>query len=302
MKSEIRKSYLLEEYVIITPGRKKRPRDIKEETSLRPQDRCVFCPKGIEKSVLIKKYNHPDPITLLKNKFPAVTLGNPKAFGKQEVIVETEKHGVQLSALPVEHIEKIIGVYSDRTKELMKNKKLDYILIFKNQGSKAGASLLHAHSQVFATEIVAPDVRQELIAAHEYQLKNNSCVWCEVIKKESHSSRLIGKDRHAIAFAPYASKYHYEAWIFPFRHLDNLTTLNQPEINSIAKLLKKITTKLDAIGLSYNFFMHQVVTDYNQHFCIKIQPRDSVWAGVELGSGIVINSVPPEQAAKYYRS
>ena len=65
--------------------------------------------------------------------------------------------------------------------------------------------------------------------------------------------------------------------------------------------MKKILKKLHSLGLSYNYFMHQAVSNKDQHFYIKIQPRDSVWAGVELGSGLVINSVPPEVAAEFYR-
>jgi UDPglucose--hexose-1-phosphate uridylyltransferase len=104
------------------------------------------------------------------------------------------------------------------------------------------------------------------------------------------------------AFAPFASEYHYEAWIFPKRHTDNVSTLNTQEISSLSKCLKMILTKIHKLDLSYNFFMHQAVSFKDQHFYIKIQPRDNnVWAGVELGSGLVINSIPPEKAARYLR-
>ena len=104
-----------------------------------------------------------------------------------------------------------------------------------------------------------------------------------------------------IAFTPFASEYHYETWIFTKRHLDNITRLNDNEFKSFAHVLKKILTKLQALDLSFNFFMHQVISNHNQHFYMKIQPRESVWAGIELGSGLIINSVPPEYAAKFFR-
>ena len=90
-------------------------------------------------------------------------------------------------------------------------------------------------------------------------------------------------------------------WIFTKRHLDNITKLNNQEFKSFAKVLKKILLKLKKLDLSFNFFLHQIISDKNQHFYLKIQPRDSIWAGVELGSGLVINSIPPEDAAKFYR-
>ena len=73
------------------------------------------------------------------------------------------------------------------------------------------------------------------------------------------------------------------------------------EFSSFAKALKLILSKLNKLGLSYNYFCHQVISDKDQHFYLKIQPRDSIWAGVELGSGLVINSISPETAAKFYR-
>ncbi|MCD4693953.1 galactose-1-phosphate uridylyltransferase, partial [bacterium] len=86
------------------------------------------------------------------------------------------------------------------------------------------------------------------------------------------------------------------------RHVDNISLLNEKEFSSFAKALKKILKKLNSLDLSFNFFLHNVISDKNQHLYLKIEPRDSVWAGVELGSGLVINSIPPEEAAKFYNS
>lgn len=303
-KSEIRKAYLLNKYVIITPGRAKRPRDIKEETIVKRAGSCNFCPENIDwnnMADLIGDKKNWDVLSL-KNIYPAVSLDNKKAYGAQEVIVETPDHVKELAGLPAAHIEKVLLMYARRTEDLEKDKKINYILCFKNQGSKAGASIVHAHSQIFATEILPPEVEEELNLAKKYYDKNRTCAYCDIIKSETKSKRKIFSDKNVVAFAPYASEYHYEAWIFTKRHLDNITKLNQEEIKSFASALKKILVKLDKLNLSFNFFIHQVVSDDGQHFCLKVQPRASVWAGVELGSGLVINSVPPEEAAKYYRS
>jgi len=303
MKSELRKDYLLNKYVIITPGRAKRPRDISEQTVLHRDKKCVFCPKNIEKKLIIDKYcdEAKGAVTAINNKFPAVTLNNKKAYGQQEVIIETDKHGIELGELSKEEIGNVLKMYQKRTAALSKIKKLDYILVFKNNGSKAGASITHAHSQIFATDIIPPDVQEEMTAAEHYYTKNKRNAYEDIIKKEVKGKRKIFKDKFASAFCPYASQYHYEAWLFPSRFIDNITELNDNEIESFAKALKMILEKLNSIGVSYNFFMHQVISNPNQYFYIKIQPRDSVWAGVELGSGIVINSVSPEVAAKFYR-
>lgn len=303
MKSEIRKDYFLNKYVIITPQRAKRPRDISEKTILEPKVPCPFCKENIEKNLLIKTYDGGDNFLakVLKNKFSAIALDNPKAYGMQEVIIETPKHGVEFAELTISQMTKILEVYADRTKTISKDKKIEYILVFKNDGGKAGASIFHAHSQIFASQILPPDVLEELQMMHNYQTEKRSCPFCDIIKKEGGSKRKIFTNKEVAAFCPYASTYHYEAWIFPRRHVDNITNLNKKELEGIAKALKLILTKLNFLDISYNFFLHQIIKDSDQHFYIKVQPRESIWGGIELGSGIVINSISPETAAKFYR-
>lgn len=313
MRSEIRKDYLLNKYVIITPGRAKRPRDIHEETILHRDKTCVLCPEDIERKLIVDsigptsakatagKPRQKWKVLTLNNKYPAVTLKNKKAFGWQEVIIETPKHGIELGELSETEICDVLQMYKKRTKEISLMKKMDYILVFKNNGSKAGASILHAHSQIFATNMLPPDVHEELDAAKKYRFDNKTCPYCDIIKKESKSKRKIFVNSKISVFAPYASAYHYEAWLFPQRHVDNITKLTSKELSSFAKALKKLLIKLHSIDVSYNFFMHQVISDKDQHFYIKLQPRDSIWAGIELGSGLVINSISPEVAAKFYR-
>jgi UDPglucose--hexose-1-phosphate uridylyltransferase len=306
-RSEIRKSYLLNKYVIITPGRAARPRDIKEKTVVKKMKTCPFCPQNINQANITDWLPTTNSrknwqVLTVKNAFPAVELKNKKAYGSQEVIIETPNHTEDLSDLEEMQIEKILEMYTRRTKAMAKNKKIKYILCFKNQGSKAGASIVHAHSQVFSTAIIPPELIEEEKAVKKYQTKTGRCPYCDIIKKEMRGKRKIFADQYVAAFAPYASEYHYEAWIFPKRHLDNITLLNPDELKSFAKILKKILTKMQRLGLSFNYFLHNVTSDKNQHLYLKIQPRDSVWAGVELGSGIVINSVSPETAAKYLKS
>ncbi|MBU1349708.1 DUF4931 domain-containing protein [Patescibacteria group bacterium] len=298
-QSEIRKAYFLNKFVIITPGRLTRPRDIVEQSVEKSLKKCIFCLENIEKKLLIKKYSN--KIVALKNKYPSVSLSNPKAYGTQEVVIETTKHNESFVDFSIAHIELYLQVLADRLKEISKNKKIEYILEFKNHGSKAGASIKHEHSQIFATKILPYDVFEELELSKEYKAKNKTCPYCDILKTELKSSRKIYEDDYIGVFTPFASEYHYEAWIFPKRHTDNIATLKKSEIKSMAKCLKFILSKVKKLGLAYNFFMHQVVSAHDQHFYIKLQPRDiNVWAGVELGSGLVINSISPEKAAEYY--
>ena len=96
--------------------------------------------------------------------------------------------------------------------------------------------------------------------------------------------------------------HNYEIWLMPKRHLDNITLLTFGEQKSLASALKKILKKINRLDLHYNYYFHQVINDKDQHLYLKITPRGSVWAGVEIGSGLIINPIAPEAAAKYYRT
>jgi UDPglucose--hexose-1-phosphate uridylyltransferase len=315
MKPEIRKDYVQEKYVIIAPQRGRRPVDIPSPVKRAPKSKiCPFDPthpkhqRGIcsltEKGECLCS---PDPdipwkIKVIPNRYPAVSLDNKRAYGQQEVVIETPVHSQKFEDLPHNHLADLFKVYAVRTLEITKNDKIQYVLIFKNQGGRAGASLEHAHSQIFATDFIPPHLVDKSQRTQRYKLEKGTCVYCDVIKQEQNGPRLIYKDSYVIAFCPFASMYNYEVWIMPIRHLDNITLLDDKERLSWAKVLKSILPKIVNLGLDYNYYFHQVVNDEDQHFYMKITPRGSTWAGVEIGSGVVINPVPPEEAGEYYRS
>lgn len=307
MHSEIRKDYIQDKYVIIAPQRTKRPHDVnypdEERKTKKHPAQCVFCPGTLKKQKILYTVGPKNnwQIAVVPNKYPAISLDNPKAYGVQEVVVETPNPNEHLDELPVEHIAKLLEVYAERTKVVSKIKKIEYILIFKNDGGKAGASLRHAHSQIFATQFLPPHIFDKCQKVQAYKLEHGTCVYCNVIKKEMRDSRLVYKNDYVIAFCPYASIHNYEIWILPLRHLDNITQLTPQERLSWAKILKHILHKIShELHLPYNFYFHQVIFDEDQHLYMKITPRGSAWAGVEIGSGLIINPIPPEEAAKFY--
>lgn len=303
MESEIRKDFIVDRYVIIAPRRAKRPDTI--HAAPRKAAACVFCPSVIDQErvlLTIGPQRRTWRVKVKKNLFPAVSLRNPRAYGAQEVVIETPRHNTRLDQLPVAHIADLLFAYAQRTRALTKNKRLQYILTFKNSGDLAGASIAHSHSQVFATNFIPPQLLERSRAAQQYRMKHGRCAYCDMIKREERSRRLIFRDRLVSVFAPYASQSNYEAWIMPRRHLDNITMLTPAERTAFARQLKRILAKINALKLPYNYYFHQVVYDEDQHLYIRVRPRGSVWAGVEIGSGVILNSVPPETAAAYFRS
>ncbi len=304
--SEVRTDEIHDRFVIIAPKRHERPHDlIQQEDRPVSSQECPFC----QDEVLI----HTTPlyqdgpkgkwhVKVIQNKFPAVSPDFPKAYGYQEVVLETPRHNKEFADLPIAHIERILRAYIERTRTLAEDKKIKYVLIFKNKGGKAGASLVHAHSQIFAAGFLPPHIVDKLTKAQQYRITNGVCYYCHLLSEEEKGPRHILSDDHTVVFAPYASIYNYETWIIPRHHHDNISQLNKRELRSLARALKHITSKLDEEQIPYNFYLHQAITDEDEHFYLRICPRRSVWAGVELGSRLIINSVSPEDAAAFYRN
>ena len=279
MTSEIRKDYLQDRYALIAPKRAGR---FKKTSS------CPFC--------------HRADLAVIQNLYPAFSPSNPKAYGRQEVIVDTPEHNKRLADLSVKRLAELIKAYGERVREMKKDKKIKYILVFKNYGVEAGASKVHEHSQVIGMDFLTPHLEDKTAKEHRYQARTGRCVYCDIIKKEQKGPRKIYSDKNVLAFAPYASQYAYEARIFPRRHLDNVADLTAGERRSVAVALKGILKGIKKLGVPYNFYMHERVMDRDQHFYIKIAPRGAHLGGIELGTGLNVNPVPPEVAAKFYRA
>lgn len=301
-ESEIRKDYFLDRYVIIAPKRSKRPHQIikKEEELKKP---CPFCPGQIDgKNVLeISDGKGGWKVKVIENIFPALTPGNLKAYGKQEVIIETPEHNKELHELPLNHIVEVLNVYIERYVTLSSLKGICHTLVFKNEGGKAGASIPHTHSQVIALPMIPPKLAEEANAMDDYIRNHNSCPYCDVIKSEKKSPRVIWEDDHLFVLSPYASESPYGTWFIPKRHIHSIDFLHENEKLSFAHALKMTLKRLDDIDVPYNYFFQNSLDLESHHMILKLAPRPNVWAGLELGTGIVINPVPPEDAAKFYR-
>ena len=305
-QSEIREDYVHDRQVIIAPGRQRRPHDTNFDTTKSPApspEHDTFSPDNLRgvKAILTVGGQKNWRIKVLKNKYPVVSPDNPRAYGYQEVVVETPKYGVELSTLPVDHIAELLRVYGRRMRWLQSDKKIRYMLIFKNNGGQAGASINHAHSQIFASQYVPPHIITRRERAEAYRIEHNRDYYSDLLLREENGPRWIASGQHVCAHTPYASLYNYEAWIMPWRRVDNIGLMNDAEIKEMAGFLKKILLQVGALGLPYNYYLHQVVGDRREHMYMRIAPRRDVWAGVELGSRLVVNTVTPEDAATYYR-
>ena len=306
---ELRKDYILNRWVVYSTARGSRPRQFKEITKA-AEGPCLFC-KGNESQTPseIGRIGTKNDWKLrwFANKYPALEpKGDPKQttthkfftdavnYGYHEVIVESPKHDKQLSDLSEKEIADVLGVYQQRIADLGKKKNIAYVNVIKNHGARAGTSIVHTHSQVMATTIIPPVIQEKIIAIKKF-LK---CPYCEIITAESDSSRKCFENSDWLAFCPFASRYNYEIWIAPKKHIKSLAEAN---LDSLAEIMKKVLSRVSELKASYNFYLTYSPPGENLHFHIEIMPEIAIWGGLERGSGIVINSVFPEEAAKFYR-
>lgn len=299
--SELRKDLVSGDWVVMAKTRAKRP-----EKSVK----CPFCFPAIKEQKIISQTRD---IIVIENKYPAfkpqenLNQHHNGPFelmdgaGFHEVII-LKDHRAQLYEAD---LFELISAYQKRYLALMNRKFVDYIAIFHNYGKLAGASLEHPHSQLIASPVIDPDIHRSLSGSEDYFHKHRQCVHCVMIDWErKEKTRVLDENEDFIVFVPFVSRVAYEIRIFPKEHKPYFERINNAEKKNLGdalqKSLKKLYLALD--NPSYNFFLHTAPCDgktydhYHWHF--EILPKTSVWAGFELGAGIEICSVTPEQAAE----
>lgn len=328
---ELRRDPITGEWVIIASERAKRPSDFAPHSRGSEPDisRCPFCP-GNEAMTPpeIIAFRHPGSqrnapgwwVRVVPNKFPALAVEGElsktgvgmydwmNGVGAHEVIIETPEHGKSLALLDARQVEDVLWAYRARYLDLKKDPRLKYILIFRNHGRVAGASLAHPHSQLIATPMVPGDVATEMAGAKRYESYRERCVYCDIMRQESsEGTRMVAENDCFIAFEPYASKYPFETWLIPKRHSPSFAAVSAEEQGAFAGILGETLRRIHAVldDPPYNFTIHTAPCDSDErpdyHWHLEIFPRLTIAAGFEMGTGIYINVTPPEIAAQYLR-
>ena len=328
--SELRKDPVTGDWVIISPERARRPTDFVKEAANVPGSpgACPFCP-GNESMTPPEVLTLPErtpadgagwQVRVVPNKFPAVEAVKAPSgsagglferldgLGAHEVIIETPDHGATLAALPESAIESVLQAYQARARELQSDKRFPYVLIFKNHGSEAGATLEHGHSQLIALPLVPRRVQEELEGARAYFSRRGRCVYCEIIEKErAAGKRVVLENEDFIALAPYASRFPWEILLLPRRHRSRFEEASESERASLARALKGALAALNKrlSNPPYNLVVHSAphgeASDDDYHWHVEVMPSLSRVGGFEWGTGVHINSIPPEEVARNLR-
>jgi len=325
---ELRKDPITGRWVIISTDRAKRPDDFLREQIVRRGGFCPFCPGHEERTpheILAYRpnggANTPGwTVRVVPNKFPALGIEGDLArrgdglfdkmngVGAHEVIIETPDHEVDLASLPDKRVEDVLWAFRDRILDLKKDKRFRYVLIFKNHGGPAGASLEHSHSQLIALPIVPIRVREEVDGSKAYYAQKERCIYCDIIRQEIQSEvRVIADSDSFLTVAPYAPRFPFETWILPKQHESAFENSSSVHYEGLARALKNILGRMNQSleSPAYNLVIHtspvmESTNDY-YHWHIELMPKLTKVAGFEWGTGFYLNPTPPEEAAAVLR-
>lgn len=316
--NEIRKDYIADKYVIFSPKRARRPHAFSgpEEKSIAPKD-CPFCPgneKMTPRSILqIPKKNW--KIRLIPNKFPALCetpfrgeegkgfFRHYRPYGYHEVLIETPEHEKEYHELSEKQLELRLRVLIDRYKKLLGKKEIVYVTVFKNEGRMAGASLGHSHSQIIASPVFPKKISDKMESSEIYYKKEQRCPYCDVIKVEKGMGmRIAAENKEFIVVCPYASTWPYETWVFPKKHVSDMSEMNSTQIKYLVKTMKKLLEKYAELfgDLPYHIVYNNFPESNFWHFHLEIYPKLKIYGGFEY-FGLYVNEVLPEYAAKKLR-
>jgi len=330
--NELRRDPLLGYQVVIAEGRESRPQQWKASIPAPSAMRCPFC-GGHEDATPHERLalplnlsresdQQPWEVRILPNIYPSLSPDFPEnppsvaspfqesipASGIQEVIVESPRHVCSFTQLPEQNAILTFQAYQMRLNAIRQEGRCRYVQLFKNNGPAAGASLEHSHSQLMATQTIPPIIEQELSASEAYFQQHQRSFWSDLIERElEDGSRIVHADEELVAFCPFASRMPFEVTILPRIGQGDFGQANSTRLEQLALLLRSILTRVEkALNFpAYNYLIHTLPFDTfstdHYHWHVEVLPRVTVRAGFEWGTGLYVNPVSPEGAARILR-
>lgn len=337
---ELRHDPIQRRWVIIAKERGARPLQFQGELRFPRNPSCPFC-EGMEGTTpheimaLGPEGRQPNTpgweLRVVPNKFPALQIeGEPdrrgvgfydamNGIGAHEVLIETPRHMLHMAEMSPAQMEAIFFAYQARLVDLMKDPRFKYVLIFKNYGADAGATIAHPHTQIIATPVTPRTVSDELASARDHFRLKERCLFCDLLAQEMEGGeRLVALSDHFVAICPYASRFPYEVMVLPRRHAHDFALEPAERVRDLSRIMHVVLKRLrTALGdPPFNFVFHTAPNTghhmrrsnywdtiaHDWHWHVEILPRMTQPAGFEWGTGFYINPMAPELAAEHLRS
>lgn len=326
--SQLRQNIITKDWVVFATSRAKRPHDFVRSPDRTLTDapisdpHCPFCEVPPEEEEFLRlEQDGRWQVRVIANRYPALSPQGDRLWqtdgihrsisgvGYHEVLVEHPQHNLTIALMSQGDVVTILRAYRQRYQQIRCDPRIESIIIFKNHGESAGASLIHPHSQIVATPIVPSQIRVRMADAIAHFDDNGQCLYCFTLQDELRSGeRIVMETEHFVAFIPYAALSPFHLWIFPRRHASSFDSVGDEELVDLASILRGILQRL-YYGLqnpAFNFTIRSIPTHEGEveyfHWYVAIVPRVSKAAGFEMGSGMYINTSWPEDSAAFLRS
>jgi UDPglucose--hexose-1-phosphate uridylyltransferase len=329
--SELRRDMISGRWVIVDTDHPNKPEDFEYEQYIPKGGTCPFCygsehmtPPEIE--AFRDRSTSPNTsgwqVRVVPNKFPALQIEGDlerrgigiydmsKGVGAHEVLIESPYHHKDIPDLLNGEVESVLTMCCRRSQDLIKDRRFKYLMLFRNYGHAAGASLEHPHTQIVALPMVPKSVMEEIHGAERYFEYRERCVFCDIIRQEiQEKERIITENKYFLSFCPFASRFPFEIWIIPKRHSGYFSQMLPEEIQALAVILKDTVARIKKIfvNLSYNYIIHSSPVNGDgeieyYHWHIEFMPKLTRVAGFEWGTGFYIDPTPPELSADYLKA
>jgi UDPglucose--hexose-1-phosphate uridylyltransferase len=320
--SQLRLDPLTGRWVVIAGDRASRPsafltRSLPVEDD--PERSCPFCPGHEEEGVPALETYGPDgrwQVRVVPNRYPAFGGTDPMvvthlgpvfteapASGVHEILVMTPDHDRSWADLSAEQTALVMGALGDRMGEHATTPGLRYSQAVVNFGREAGASLNHPHGQLLSTPFVPGEMSMEMAGFARFQ---GNCLVCAISDAEEEAAhRVVYADDRVVVINPFWSGTPYEMLIMPRAHQPHLFRADGDDLSAVGHSVQVALASLRSLldNVAYNIVFHsapfRMSGDYHWH--VHIMPKVTTQGGFELGSGVLINVVPPERAADELR-
>lgn len=336
---ELRQDPITEKWVVLATGRGKRPDDFAGDSKRHSfnayktpkyKDDCPFCNLGkfTQEPDVLRLPDDPErwQVHIFGNKYPAFQPHDElrhwqvgpyraaEAVGYHEILA-TRWHnqfgGYASEQLMAMEIEALVLRY----RQLQIKQSVNYIQIIKNQGPEAGGSLEHPHHQIFTVPVLPNDISDLLHGTERYAAKNDQKAFTIILDFEkSDGRRIVWENEDFTVFCPFASRVPFETWVLPNKSNPHFESIDSSQQRSLAEAMRQALGRI-AVGLknpAYNYYIHSAPCDDNGFVCddrlfgnfrwhVSILPRLGQWGGFELGTGLEINTMAPEEAAEFLR-
>jgi UDPglucose--hexose-1-phosphate uridylyltransferase len=284
------------QWVVVAPGRALRPgASARADLDLPTEDELLSCPfcEGREERTPPETFalrpggGEPDTpgwtVRAVPNLYPV--------FEQHEVVVSTPRHVRSFAELTEDEVAGVATAWRERARAARVT-GFSYVHALLNEGREAGASLPHTHTQLVWLSEPPPAVAVE-------QAPGQGCAVCAHVAAEAAApgGRAILERGGVLLLAAYGGRLPYELLIAPREHPRESAYESELLVTALSVLGEALRRLQRLEGpLPLNAWLHD-----QGHWHIEVLPRLTVFAGIELGAGIYVNSLPPETAAAALR-